>query len=883
AAKQAAGSYITALTGDVTAAGPGSAAATIAANAVTTAKILDGTILGADLNFTGVNTATSGITVVDSTGKFNNFACGTVGQVATWTVTGWACQTPASSGTVTSVTSANSDISVATNTSTPVLTLNSGTTGGATDANKIAKLDVNGLLTPAMIPLLDASKISTGILPIARGGTNSSTALVNNRIMASTGGAIVEAPAITANMALVSDANGIPIASAVTNTELGYLSGVTSSIQTQLNAKSTSSGWANYSVIGTNGSGAMTAISGTTAGTILQHSVTGPVYSTATYPSTTTANQLLFSSSNNVIGGLTSANNSVLLTNASGVPAWSAKTADTFTQYALLAGRAGGQILNGGTAASENLTLDSTSNSTKGYVLLNPTGGNVGIGTTSPAYQFTLQDTTNSAKQIRMNDSSTDMLVVQSNETGYSGITTINTDVSTKKWGFGTLASSTFYGPSKGFVIRDVSAGQSRLVIDGSGNVGIGTTAPGSTLDVNGALRLEGSTSGYAGLQAPATAGNVTWTLPSADGTAGQILQTNGSGTLAWVNPAYSSQWTTSGTKIYYSNGTTGYVGIGTTTPTGILDVQGGTAGTGANGANINLYAQNGSNGGHNGGNIILMPGLGTSSGISGTVGIGTASPSSTAAAGTIYKLDVQGAGNASISSIGINIANTNFTLNSSADIYFYHNGTTGSRIGSLLPGSNTSALVFYTSASMVAPAEKMRLDGNGNLGIGTTAPGYKLDVQGGDINASGSVRAAGVALTSDIRFKKNIEEVKNPLEKILALRGVTYDWRRDEFPERHFSDRKQLGVIAQEVEKQFPEAVDTDKNGYKSVSYTSLVSPLIEAVRALYNRITRIEDQQTTQARQIASVQKENEILKKKNAELEARLNRIEKALGAK
>ncbi|MDG0817499.1 tail fiber domain-containing protein [Bdellovibrio svalbardensis] len=103
AAKQAAGSYITALTGDVTAAGPGSAAATIAANAVTTGKILDGTILGADLNFTGVNNATSGITIVDSTGKFNNFSCGTTGHVATWTVTGWACQAPATSGTVTSV------------------------------------------------------------------------------------------------------------------------------------------------------------------------------------------------------------------------------------------------------------------------------------------------------------------------------------------------------------------------------------------------------------------------------------------------------------------------------------------------------------------------------------------------------------------------------------------------------------------------------------------------------------------------------------------------------------------------------------------------------------------------------------------------------------
>ena len=72
-------------------------------------------------------------------------------------------------------------------------------------------------------------------LPISKGGTNSSTALNNNRIMRSTTGAIVEAAAITAARALISDADGIPTHSTVTSTELGYVSGVTSSIQTQLN------------------------------------------------------------------------------------------------------------------------------------------------------------------------------------------------------------------------------------------------------------------------------------------------------------------------------------------------------------------------------------------------------------------------------------------------------------------------------------------------------------------------------------------------------------------------------------------------------------------------------------------------------------------------
>ncbi|HEY0171514.1 MAG TPA: hypothetical protein VGB98_10860 [Pyrinomonadaceae bacterium] len=58
--------------------------------------------------------------------------------------------------------------------------------------------------------------------------------------------------------------------------------------------------------------------------------------------------------------------------------------------FALLAGRAGGQTLTGGTAASENLTLQSTSHSTKGYLLLG-TGGRVGVNKSTPLAQLHVQ------------------------------------------------------------------------------------------------------------------------------------------------------------------------------------------------------------------------------------------------------------------------------------------------------------------------------------------------------------------------------------------------------------------------------------------------------------------------------------------------------------
>ena len=85
---------------------------------------------------------------------------------------------------------------------------------------------VNGV-TAAIQTQLNAKEPTITVLPISKGGTNSGTALNNNRVIISSGSAVVEASAITASRVLVSNANGLPVAATTTTTEVNLLSGST--------------------------------------------------------------------------------------------------------------------------------------------------------------------------------------------------------------------------------------------------------------------------------------------------------------------------------------------------------------------------------------------------------------------------------------------------------------------------------------------------------------------------------------------------------------------------------------------------------------------------------------------------------------------------------
>lgn len=94
-----------------------------------------------------------------------------------------------------------------------------------------------------------------------------------------------------------------------------------------------------------------------------------------------------------------------------------------------------------------------------------------------------------------------------------------------------------------------------------------------------------------------------------------------------------------------------------------------------------------------------------------------------------------------------------------------------------------------------------------------------------------------GHSCTSDERLKENIASLSSMLTRIQSLRPVTFEWKKS------VSEKKpEFGLIAQEVEKIFPEVVSTNAQGYKQIAYHQLIAVLIAAVQELTKEIDRLK-----------------------------------------
>lgn len=180
---------------------------------------------------------------------------------------------------------------------------------------------------------------------------------------------------------------------------------------------------------------------------------------------------------------------------------------------------------------------------------------------------------------------------------------------------------------------------------------------------------------------------------------------------------------------------------------------------------------------------------------------------------------------------------------------------------------ANGTRLAFHTTADGTAGMlERMRITNGGQVAIGRNLAAQLLDVNGnvrvgtgttGCVEDRDGTLIAGTC-SSDARLKRDIASFPSMLDKVSRLRPVTYFWRSEELPDRHFGASQSFGLIAQEVEALLPDMVTTDAQGYKAVNYSKLPLLTLQAVKELVAENDTLKTQVRDQQGDVAALRAE-------------------------
>ncbi len=215
-----------------------------------------------------------------------------------------------------------------------------------------------------------------------------------------------------------------------------------------------------------------------------------------------------------------------------------------------------------------------------------------------------------------------------------------------------------------------------------------------------------------------------------------------------------------------------------------------------------------------------------------GNVGIGTSTPSQKLHVNGDIRLEGGGIQNLS-GGIGVGFTSTGW-YSDVGNLATRIPSTTGDLYVQTPGGASTYLRVGPGIGGMELFVGKAVFDNA--VGIATSSVGtYKLSV-------NGTAYSTGGWSGSDFRWKKNILPLNNMLSGIQQLIPVSFEWRRDEYPGINFDGGTQIGLVAQDVEKVFPELVKTDDNGYKAVSYEKISVLLLAAVKEQQQQIDELK-----------------------------------------
>jgi Chaperone of endosialidase len=370
-----------------------------------------------------------------------------------------------------------------------------------------------------------------------------------------------------------------------------------------------------------------------------------------------------------------------------------------------------------------------------------------------------------------------------------------------------------------------------------SGNVGIGTTTPKATLDVNGAVNaatsfnLNGLT--FAWAPAYASIGVGPYTLQ--DNTTGydntafgfEALQHNSTGLTNTAIGTGAATWNTGSGNTAVGNGAlygvpSGTVDGGQNTAVGVGALAGDTTGGDNAAAGWQALVKN-TTGDYNTGD-----------------GYGALAENTT------------GSGNDAHGFLALYLSTTGNDNVGIGSLALYNNvtGSSNTAIGALAgPDPSSTNLTNATAIgfdAVVSESNALVLGGTGTnavkVGIGTATPANVFTIAQG----AGPAVADGWSVYSSRRFKTNIRTIEGALRTVEQLRGVSYDQKSD--------GKRQIGVIAEEVGTVIPEVVTWENNGTdaQSVDYSRLTALLIEATK---EQQTVIQEQQTQLKTQQAQI----------------------------
>jgi len=168
----------------------------------------------------------------------------------------------------------------------------------------------------------------------------------------------------------------------------------------------------------------------------------------------------------------------------------------------------------------------------------------------------------------------------------------------------------------------------------------------------------------------------------------------------------------------------------------------------------------------------------------------------------------------------------TSESVSGSATAGLTYDGTTFTIAGNINTGQGATEV--YLMNQNLQTGNSVQFNG---LGVGTAPSGVV-----GAILATNDVVAFA---SSDERLKENLEPIGSATEKVGQLTGYTFDWIPMEGI--HVHSGKDIGVVAQEVEKVLPEIVEDRGNGYKAVKYDKLTALLIQAVNEQQQQIAEL------------------------------------------